>query len=251
MSRYQVVIVDDEPLQRQGLAMTTPWEKFQCEVVGECGTVVEAVSVIREKEPDIIITDICMPEQNGLEMVELLQNDTNGEFIIVTGYALFEYARKALELGVGSFLLKPVDDQELEQAIEKAIHNLEKRRPDGRLGSEYPIKNGREPSADYLRRALQYVEENCSQDLTLREVAESLNISSSYLWKLFGRHMDMTFNEFLTETRMKKALLLLKNEQMKIYEISEACGYRDYRYFSSVFKKYTGMNPTDYRKKEI
>lgn len=247
MKKYKVVIVDDEPLQRQGLAVTTPWDRFECVLAEQCGNVSEAIEAIRKHRPDIVITDIKMPGKSGLELIETFQNDMNGEFIIITGYALFEYAKKALDLGVGSFLLKPVDDEELSRALEKAISALKTRRKTEKE-EEIVLFNSNAPSASYLRRALEFVEMNCSKDLTIKDVAENLNISTSYLWKLFRKHVDLTFNEYLTKSRMQKAKQLLKTEDLKIYEISEACGYKDYRYFSSVFKKYVGLNPTDYRK---
>lgn len=97
----------------------------------------------------------------------------------------------------------------------------------------------------YLDKACWILRERFRENLTLKSVADELFISDSYLGKLFKSRTDFTFLEMLTFYRMKKAVELLQNTDMKVYEISYAIGYSDSRYFSRLFRKITGLKPME------
>lgn len=253
----KVIVIDDELIQRKGLVSITPWEQCGCEIAGEAGNAADALKDIRTIMPDIVITDIKMPGMSGLELIHLLRQEIDCEFIVISGYSEFSYAKQALEMGVRHYLLKPVDDEELLEAIRQTVFRIVEKRSIEKLKMESKSGNfddrmfknfGKGKIKDkYLEKALNYIADHCNRNLTIKEVADTLHISSSYLWKLFANHMKHTFNEYLTLCRVRRAVEYLKDENLKIYEISEACGYKDTRYFSSVFKKIVGITPTDYR----
>ena len=123
---YKVAIIDDEPLIVEGLSKTMMWGKWNCQVAGCAYDGREGMELIRRERPDIIITDINMPEMDGLMMIAGLKSEfPDIQIIILTGYREFEYARRAIELGVSRFLLKPSKMNELEEAIEAATSRLE------------------------------------------------------------------------------------------------------------------------------
>ena len=98
---FKVIIVDDEPIIVEGLSKIIAWEQWDCEVVGVAYNGMEGLSIIEEKRPDIIISDICMPNMDGLEMIAALKSQYNNmEITILTGYRNFDYARQAISLGV-------------------------------------------------------------------------------------------------------------------------------------------------------
>lgn len=100
-----------------------------------------------------------------------------------------------------------------------------------------------------VRSAIEYMNEQYSNyTLTAEMIADHIHLSSSRLGVLFKQETNRTINEYLTDIRMKQAIHLLKNSNMKIYEISEQCGYRSSQYFSQLFNSYTGKRPIDYRK---
>ena len=250
---YQVYIVDDAVLTRKALVMTVPWEQWDCVVVGSADDGEKAFEEIVKLSPDIVITDIRMVRMSGLEMIEKCRDaNIKVQFIIISGYNEFEYAKKAMKMEVLDYILKPIDDQELYQAILRAIHRLEEQnvKKSGHLEGE-----SRQPLIDYdennlnayLRQALKYVRENYSSDLSVRSVAGYLNISESYLAKLFKTEINITFLEYLTRVRLRKSMELMKDKNMPIYEIAQRVGYKDYRYFSGTFKKYIGIGPKEYQ----
>ena len=119
-----VLVVEDEPLVRQEIVQLTDWQSLGCTCIGGASCGKEGIELYNRYRPDIIITDIRMPEINGLEMIEIISEiaaATTGEvktgFIILSGYSDFEYARRAMRSGVQEYIVKPVDDEELKAAI--------------------------------------------------------------------------------------------------------------------------------------
>ena len=253
---YQVYIVDDAVLTRKALVMTMPWDQWGCVVVGSADDGDHALCEIREMEPDIVITDIRMVRLSGLDLIGRCREEgIRSQFIIISGYNEFEYAKAALQMEVLDYILKPIDDEELQKAVQKAIQRIENLR--ARSAGQAPAEQGKTLLFEYdennmnayMRKALAYVRDNYAKDLSIRDVAGHLNISESYLAKLFKVEVKMTFLEYLTRVRMRRAMELMKDKNMPIYEIAERVGYRDYRYFSSTFKKLAGVGPKEFQRR--
>lgn len=119
LSMHKVLLVDDEPLALEGLKFAVKWESLGYEIAGECGDGEEAVSLIEKLHPELVITDIRMPGLDGLGLIEHVKKHYSGDvrFIILSGYAEFEYAREALKYGVKHYLLKPVFEAELKEVL--------------------------------------------------------------------------------------------------------------------------------------
>jgi len=123
---YKVLIIDDEPLMRKSLKTVIRWEECGCFICGEAGSGEEGVATIDSLRPDIVITDIKMNDLSGLDMLEnCVEMLKNSKLIVVTGYRDFDYAKKALDLNVFGFLLKPVDVDEITSVIKKAVYELD------------------------------------------------------------------------------------------------------------------------------
>lgn len=118
---YRLVIADDEKPIRETIASLIDWKDLDIEVVSVCKNGNEAYDAILDEYPDIVLTDIRMPGMSGLEMIRRLR-EAGGpiEFIILSGYGEFEYAKQAMELGVHYYLLKPCNEKEIMDVIEKA-----------------------------------------------------------------------------------------------------------------------------------
>ncbi len=116
---YKVLIVEDEDIIRKGLLFMVNWQEADCVVVGEAVDGLEGLEKIRETNPDIVVVDINMPVKDGLSMLEDSIEEYGYDAVIVSGYSDFEYARKAIRLGVTEYLLKPVNFNELYDALRK------------------------------------------------------------------------------------------------------------------------------------
>lgn len=115
----RLIIVDDEKIIRESIRSLIDWESLGIEVVGVCKNGLEAYDAILDSYPDIVLTDIKMPGLSGLELIEKL-NDTreNIQFIILSGYSEFEYAKQAMRFGIRHYLLKPCNENQIIEAIE-------------------------------------------------------------------------------------------------------------------------------------
>ena len=115
----RIVIVDDEQFVRKGIIALIDWEKINYQVVGEASNGEDALELILEEKPDVVLTDIRMPVFDGLKLIEKVKELAIKvpKFIIISGYNDFEYAQRAVRLGVTDFILKPIDKDELEKTF--------------------------------------------------------------------------------------------------------------------------------------
>ena len=124
---YRVIIVDDEPIVRKGLRETIEWDSLGLEVAGEAANGVEALRLVRSIRPEVLITDIRMPEMDGLELIrEVRQLDFDVKITILSGYSDYDYLKAAIKLGVDNYLLKPIDNDELISNLKNAVSEIEK-----------------------------------------------------------------------------------------------------------------------------
>ena len=124
---YRVIIVDDEPIIRKGLRETIEWDSLGLEVAGEAANGVEALRLVRSIRPEVLITDIRMPEMDGLELIrEVRKLDFDVKITILSGYSDYDYLKAAIKLGVDNYLLKPIDNDELISNLKNAVSEIEK-----------------------------------------------------------------------------------------------------------------------------
>lgn len=123
---YQLLIVDDEASVVDSLSLTIPWEDYGIEHVYKAYSAQEALQIAMKQAIDIVITDIRMPEMDGLELIERIRHFSRKiRCIILSGHDEFEYAQKALRYGTLNYLLKPIDINELIHSVEQAIADIE------------------------------------------------------------------------------------------------------------------------------
>lgn len=272
---YKVVIIDDEPIIVEGISKVVPWMDFGCVVAGTACSGLEGLQVIRKQRPDIIFTDISMPGMDGLSMIAALRVGFPDMMIsILTGYRDFDYAQRAIQLGVNRFLLKPSNMKEIHEALTFMVDALKRRTEAVESislvrtevsGTETGVQpgitdTGVEEQADsgaetpehtagsfIVKNALKYLEANYKQKVTLADVADQTYVSQWHLSKLLNGHTGKSFSELLNHIRIEEAKKLLQDPSMRIGTISEEVGFMDVAHFSKVFKKQEGVSANEYR----
>jgi two-component system response regulator YesN len=147
---YKVFLVEDEIVVREGIRNNIPWDKTAYTLAGEAADGEMALSSIRDIKPDILITDIKMPFMDGLTLSRLVKKTLPWiKIIILSGHDEFEYARKAISIGVEEYLLKPVSSRDMIAALDKIAAQIEEER-EKLLGIENLKKQARS-HADILR----------------------------------------------------------------------------------------------------
>ena len=246
---YKVVIIDDEPIIVEGISRMIKWDQFNCKIIATANDGTEGAQLIRRHQPDIIITDISMPDLDGLSMIAGLKSEfPDMEISILTGYRKFEYAQRAIRLGITRFLLKPSNMEELEEAITVMIGNLSAKgiqSIEAKEDANEPMDN--EASNFIVKNAIKYIEQNYLHKITLCEVAEKTYVSQWHLSKLLNRHLGQNFSEILNSVRIKEAQKLLFDPSLRIGDIAERVGFIDMAHFSRVFKKNVGVSANEYR----
>ena len=248
----KVLIVEDEDMIRLGLVNTIDWLGMQCSVVGSAPDGVTGLQMIRDLHPDIVMTDIKMPGMNGIDMLEKAQETCSFYSILLTSYAEFEYARRAISLQANEYLLKPLDEEKLRQVIDK-IHRdaLQRRRQDETITIPEPaampaLPDGLSSGNPLIDKVLKRIADCSQQRISIESIAGDLFISPSYLSRRFKQVMGRTFLDVLNLHRVQTALRMIREGATSVASISEKTGFSDYKHFCNVFKRYTGMTPREY-----
>ena len=237
----RLLIADDERMEREALADIV-MRRFEHEVtveMAENGRKAADTAVLWEA--DLILMDIEMPGMNGLDAARaVLEQRPECKVIFITAYSLFQYAHEAVHLGACDYLLKPVDPDETEAAIRRAIRQIEAGRRLAELAAEAPEpetapEQETEPAGegesdrnalvmDHVRK---YMEDNYMADLSLDSVSEILHISPAYLSAQFKKYQKMNFLDCLTELRINAAKELLADPFRSAAEVASMVGYED------------------------
>ena len=192
------------------------------------------------KKPELIITDIRMPGMTGLELIQKVRaQHLNCEFIIVSGYNDFAYAKEAIAYGVTGYCLKPLDPAETAACLERARTALNRRSV---LPSDSPYID------DTFERILNHMNTHFPEKLSLKSLAAAFDLNPNYCCTLFTKYLGKTFSQHLTELRITEAQSLLKTTAHSLEKIAQMVGYNDYFYFSKVFKKHCSYSPKEYRR---
>lgn len=244
---YHMLIVDDEPQIRKGLAQSFPWQEIGFKVIDCFSNGLEVIDYLNSQTKDIhlILSDIKMPKMNGLELAEYVQkNFPNTTMVFLSAYEDFNYAKEAMRFGVKRYIVKPTKYHELLLTFNEVKQELDR---------QLSTPSQEKPST-YYDHIIQDVNAYISGDLAhanLEDAADIVHMSTHYLSKLYSQHTGTTFTAYLLQQRMEKAAEMLVDYRYKTYQISDALGYQNPKNFTRSFKKYYGITPREYRLKGI
>ncbi|PYI52227.1 response regulator transcription factor [Paenibacillus flagellatus] len=259
---YKVLIADDETLDLDGMKTFIPWKELGMEVVGAVTNGFAARELLDREPIDVLVTDVHMPNMSGLELARhARERQSDVKVVFVSGYQNFHYVKEALSLKAYSYVLKPMDDRELTDALRRIRGDLDeaRKRADTERDMRRKLLTAEEPAAErsaesaggknanLIRGIVAYMKDRLDRPLTLREVADEFGFSPNYLGQLFKEATGSTFHEQLASMRMKKAGELLRDPKLRIYEVAYRVGYRYMPYFSKQFKETYRMTPAEFR----
>lgn len=162
---YTLLIVDDEEIEREGMAQFIPWDSYEIKVVSTARNGAEGLEKIAKFRPDLAIVDIKMPVMNGIEMIRQAKEQyPDMTFVVLSGYGDYEFTSQAMELGVRHYILKPCDESKMIPVLNKAFAELEEARK----------KNARSEKLEIEARLLKpYAREQLFRDLLLGKAQAS------------------------------------------------------------------------------
>lgn len=252
--KYRILIADDEPIERAVISKTIK-SYFGEEIeIYQAVNGREAIEIFRSQDCQIALLDISMPGINGLEAAEEIRKENSTcSIIFLTAYDEFDYAKRAIRVRALDYLLKPSTKDELITVLEEAIHLAGIAESKEKAPSLVSEEEGEDERQELMKTQLfseyirEYIEAHYMEDISLQDVAAQLHYSDAYFCKFFKQNFDKNFIMYLSELRVEKAKELLEDMTINVKDISQRVGFRDSGYFTKVFKRVTGVTPSEYR----
>ena len=248
---YSLLITEDEPELRNFLKETLA-EHFKTIYTAENG--IEALSIIKQYIPDIVVSDIMMPQMDGFELCKRVKEDINISqipIILLTARNDAESQSLGYKLGADAYLSKPFEVEFLQTLITNLLKNREfikSRYKNSTLlisPEEATFSNADEK---FLLKLNNLIHENLSNtEMDVKFITENMGMSRASLYNKLKQLTDMGVNDYINKFRIEKAIQLLTQTDLTIMEISDMTGFSNQRYFSTVFKQATGNSPSKFK----
>jgi DNA-binding response OmpR family regulator len=211
----------------------------------------EGLNLVQKHLPNIVISDVMMPEMDGIELCNTLKADINTSHIpvfLLTAKSEETHHLEGLNVGADDYITKPFSIDILKLRIANAIKNRKLIIEKFSVGGN-SIPDGINISPidqDLLQKIVTYVENNIDNDITSDKLAAELGLSKSNLYKKLKDLTGFSVNIYIRNIRLNIAAQLLKQENYSISDVAYAVGFNNPKYFSSCFMKYFGKSPRDF-----
>lgn len=271
-----LLVAEDELIERMVLGKLLT-KKFgeKCRIF-EAQNGNEALELFAREKIGAAVLDIGMPGLDGIQTAEAIHREKpQCGIIFLTAYDRFDYARRAVSIGALDYLLKPYSTGEIVSAVGEALRladaledweengnpdvpqekrlrllRNESRREQEEEETDTGDMDSKEESARLsvmVSMVEEYMKKHYMENISMRDAAEAVNYSEPYFCKMFKKQYGKSFTACLTEYRMREAKKLLWKPDVNVKEVGARVGYPDPNYFTKVFRRVTGMTPSDYR----
>lgn len=245
-----VLIIEDNDELRAFISQSLP-QRYE---IIEAPNGNKGIQLAKEKLPDIIISDLMMPEKNGYEVCEEIKTNeltSHIPIILLTAKTSIESKLRGLKYGADAYMSKPFNTEELIIRIEKLIE-IRRTLIEKYTKGETSIKKEKifsDYDQIFLNRVHQIFENNLENDqFGVNELSEKLKLSRSQLHRKIKALSQQSVGEYLRNFRLEKAHQLLKDDQFTVLEVTEKTGFKHQSYFARVFKEKYGILPKDIKR---
>lgn len=250
----KILLVDDEIVALNALKKRVDWVKYGFTEIFTAQNASAARAVFEEHQIDLVLCDIEMPGENGLDLVEYIhENYPKTDCVMVTCHPDFEYTKRALKSRVIDYILKPIDYDELNDVLVKYLEQHH-RREDQEAVQKVVAKTQQSKattegmaSLDRIDTIKKYIEEHIREKIYVEDLAKLIYVNDQHLMRIFKKSTGQSVTEYITQRRIILASHLLKSSDYSINFIADCVGCENYSYFTKLFKKYTGYTPREYR----
>jgi len=227
-------------------------------VVLEAENGMKALQMLPEISPDLIISDIMMPEMNGLELAKIIKEDINTSHIpivLLTAKSDIDSKLEAMEYGADDYITKPFSSAYLEARIENLLklrRQLQDYYRSSLTSGVISITKPNVTSQDdvFIQRIMKYIEENMDDpELSIDGIASFIGLSRSSMFKKIKSLTGLAPIDFIKEIRLQRAVQLIETDEFNISQVAYMIGMNDPRYFSKCFKQKYGISPSEYKEK--
>ncbi|MDZ7771265.1 MAG: response regulator [Balneolaceae bacterium] len=242
-----VLVVDDDPQLRTYIASLLRREGMKTELASNGK---EAQKLLALCNPDLVISDIMMPEMDGFELAKAIRKDGRFRFtpiILVSAKADVESRIYGYDIGISDYLVKPFNESAMTARVHNLLRQKERREQSPRRIEEEELVN---ESHAMIERLKAYVESRINDDnITITELADAVNKSRRQLYRDVKAMTGYTPAEFVREVKLRRARRLFESSpRITVAEVSNAVGYNTVRHFSKIFRNRFGLNPSEFKK---
>ncbi|MEM8982994.1 MAG: response regulator transcription factor [Pseudomonadota bacterium] len=245
----RVLIIEDEAITAQAIAEEL--QKHNHEIVGIAATGADALHSARINEPDVALVDIVLKgRRDGVLVAEQLREEFDLAILFLTSATDNAVVSRAITVAPEGYLVKPVRPADVHIAIRTALAQHRSRSSvTQRRVTQIPLPPSRGLSPHQIATVRQFVDRNFNRDIKVSTLAELCELSDSHFAAQFKRSTDCTPAQFIAQQRIEEAKRLLMTTDWSTAEIARSIGFDRPSYFSTVFKRFTGLTPTEYRRR--
>lgn len=252
-----LLIVDDEFFIAEGIAENLNDANIDLDEIYTAYSAEDARNVIQSKDVSILITDVEMPMETGMDLLRWVkEKELPIISILLTGHRKFEYAYEAIEYGCLGYLVKPVSKDKLYETTAGAVEAVQKERAfkkwwETLSDDEKSILLEDREQEDIIAKITSVIKDNiCLQEMNRSFIAKKVFLNEDYLSYIFHKRTGDTLKHYILSERISRVRLYLKSTDLSIDEIAEKTGFSDPGHLRRVFKKSTGLTPQQYRQSQ-
>ncbi|MCJ8164297.1 response regulator [Pontibacter sp. E15-1] len=245
-----ICVIDDNPQIRQYVSSILS-DTYR---VTEAKSAEEGIALIRQRQPDLIISDVVMGEMNGIELCKLIKNDRDLRHIpviLLTASGSEEIKLTGIEVGADDYITKPFDKDYLkarikgilkrQETVQNHLLNVVTQNPANQKLSDL--------EKEFLNNLVKITELNMEDGCNMKSLAEKVGMSHSAMYKKIKQITGKSVNEFVRAVRLRKVANLLITSGVQVGEAATMCGFKDLKYFRTQFQQQYEMNPSEFQKK--
>lgn len=244
-----ILVVDDEYFIVRNILTSTDWKSIGIERQFTAYSARQAKQVLESSDNiDILLTDIEMPKENGLELVRWLrENDFHPVVLVLTGHQKFDYAQEAVNLHIFSYILKPIERDELTQKLRDAVSEVRRNNLYEKERLNIEVRLAADPS-DPITIIQEFIHDNLALPTLSRvTIAEQVHMNPDYVSHIFNTRTGTSLSSYILDERLSAARKLLITTNFTIQQICDQTGFTNVPYFYRQFKKKESMTPQQYR----
>lgn len=244
---YSLLLLDDEDEIRNGLKNYFPWQTIGFQVAADFGCAADAIGYLRDHSVDAILTDIRMPDMDGIAFIRRIREMQNHvPIVVLSGYRDFDYAQQVMALGVKHYMVKPTHHSKLTETFLNIRQELDAKNA---LEQSAPAAEADGPN-DLIHEIKRFIRSHL-ETASLDGVAFHFRMNANYLSSYFHQKTREKFSDYLLRIRMKEAARLLQETDQPVSDISRQVGYMASNSFTRSFRAFFSVTPKDYRKLNV
>ena len=198
---YKAIIIDDISLVRDAICLLAQWDVFGIDQIFEADNAQEGLEIIQREQPQIIITDMKMPVMDGTQLLKKLEEiQIQSKIIVISGFSDYKYTRLAIQSGVIDYILKPVDPQDLNNALASAVAQLELESSDS--SSDVSVDQNTVITNKVINDVINYVNAHYLSNISLAEIAEAFYLSKEHLSRLFKKETGQNLFSYIMKLKL-------------------------------------------------